>query len=109
MLHAVTPGLRRAGFGTLLLDWQVRAGLVAGIESFGLEVRAGDAAAIRFYRASGFEPGERVAGYYARREDALRMRLAPLRPSGDSPGDPSGDPSGGPPRGPSPDTGTPFA
>ena len=104
MLHAVTPGLRRAGFGTLLLDWQVRAGLVAGIGSFGLEVRAGDAAAIRFYRASGFEPCERVPGYYARREDALRMRLAPLRP----PGDPHAGPPD-PPRGPFPDTGTPFA
>ena len=109
VLHAVTPGLRRAGFGTLLLDWQVRAGLVAGIESFGLEVRAGDAAAIRFYRASGFEPGERVPGYYAHREDALRMRLAPLRPAGGSSGDPSGGPSRGPSRGPSPDTGAPLA
>lgn len=78
VLHAVTPGLRRTGFGRLLLDWQVRAGLVAGVESMDLEVRAGNTAAIAFYRSSGFAPGERIRGYYDGREDALRMRLAPL-------------------------------
>ena len=79
VLHAVTPGLRRAGFGTLLMDWQIGAGLVAGIESMTLEARADDPVAVGFYRALGFEPGARLVGYYARHEDALRMRLAPLR------------------------------
>lgn len=79
-LHAVAPGLRRSGLGSLLLRWQIEAGLVAGIEAIELEVRAEDAAAVGFYRAHGFVPGTRVAGYYARREDALRMRLAPLGP-----------------------------
>ncbi len=82
VLHAVTPGLRRAGFGRRLLEWQIAAGLVAGIESFTLEVRAGNAGAIAFYVALGFERQERVERYYASREDALRLRLAPLHRSG---------------------------
>ena len=80
MLHATAPGLRRAGFGALLLGWQIEAGLVAGIASMTLEVRAREAGAIAFYRALGFEPGATVRRYYAGREDALRMRLAPLAP-----------------------------
>lgn len=85
MLHAIAPGLRRRGFGRELLDWQLRAAVTAGLVALTLEVRADNAAARRFYRARGFADERRLPLYYAGREDAVRMRLAPLVADGASP------------------------
>jgi ribosomal protein S18 acetylase RimI-like enzyme len=48
--------------------------------SIHVELRASNAAAFAFYRAMGFAPTLRVAGYYKGRESAVRMlRLLLLR------------------------------
>lgn len=79
VLHAVTPGLRRLGYGRRLLEWQIGAAMTAGLGSLSLEVRASNREALAFYAAIGFESIGRVEGYYSSREDAISLRLAPLR------------------------------
>ncbi|MBM3367967.1 MAG: GNAT family N-acetyltransferase, partial [Betaproteobacteria bacterium] len=53
-LLAVQPAHRRRGIGSSLVDWLVESALTAGIASIHLELRAGNQAAKRFYRAQGF-------------------------------------------------------
>jgi len=78
ILHAVTPALRRQGFGRELLQWQIDAAMVAGITTATLEVRAGNKDAQNFYQKLLFRPSTVIAGYYSSREDAIRMRRDPL-------------------------------
>lgn len=72
-LLAVQPAHRRRGIGRALVDWLVESALTAGIASIHLELRSGNQAAKRFYRALGFSETVLVPGYYGGREAALRM------------------------------------
>ena len=88
VLLAVQPALRRRGIGQRMLDWLLDSARVAGIASIHLELRAGNDAARRFYRAMGFYETVLVPGYYrsgeGRKEGALRM-LRVLRTPGPVP------------------------
>jgi len=88
MLLAVRPSHRRTGIGQRLLDWLLESARAAGIASIHLEMRAGNDAARRFYRAMGFYETVLVPGYYrsgeGRKEGALRM-LRVLRTPGPVP------------------------
>ena len=88
VLLAVRPSHRRLGIGQRMLDWLLDSARVAGIASIHLELRAGNDAARRFYRAMGFYETVLVPGYYrsgeGRKEGALRM-LRVLRNPGPVP------------------------
>jgi ribosomal protein S18 acetylase RimI-like enzyme len=79
VLMAVRPAHRRRGIGRHLLEWLLESALVAGIESVHLELRSGNAAGRRFYRALSFGETILVPGYYGGAESALRM-VRVLRP-----------------------------
>jgi [ribosomal protein S18]-alanine N-acetyltransferase len=88
VLLAVRPSHRRLGIGQRMLDWLLESARVAGMASIHLELRAGNDAARRFYRAMGFYETVLVPGYYrageGRKEGALRM-LRVLRTPGPVP------------------------
>lgn len=66
---------RRRGLGRRLLTHVLAEGAREGCTQALLEVRAGNAAALRFYQRFGFEPiGERKRYYRDNGEDALVMR-----------------------------------
>ncbi|MGH8705301.1 MAG: GNAT family N-acetyltransferase [Burkholderiales bacterium] len=73
VLLAVQPSRRRAGIGRRLVDWLIESARTAGIASVHLELRAGNEAARRFYRALGFSETVLMPRYYGGREAALRM------------------------------------
>jgi ribosomal-protein-alanine N-acetyltransferase len=73
ILLAVQPAHQRHGVGRRLVDWLVQSALVAGMSSVHVELRAGNAPALAFYRSLGFAETFRVPGYYRGRETALRM------------------------------------
>lgn len=71
---AVTPDHRGQGLGAYLLRRVMEVARSRGVESLYLEVRVGNAGAIRLYRRFDFkEMGVRKAYYDAPREDALVM------------------------------------
>lgn len=72
-LLAVAPGYRRKGIGRRLVEWLEQSALVAGVSVVYLEVRAGSPGAQKFYERLGYVRVQRVRGYYAGREPALRM------------------------------------
>jgi ribosomal-protein-alanine N-acetyltransferase len=89
VLLAVRPSHRRIGIGQRMLEWLLDSARVAGMASVHLELRAGNDAARRFYRAMGFYETVLVPGYYrgvegGRKEGALRM-LRVLRVPGPVP------------------------
>jgi ribosomal protein S18 acetylase RimI-like enzyme len=88
VLLAVRPSHRRMGIGQRLLEWLLESARCAGIASIHLELRAGNDAARRFYRAMNFYETVLVPGYYrsgeGRKEGALRM-LRVLRAPGPVP------------------------
>jgi [ribosomal protein S18]-alanine N-acetyltransferase len=88
VLLAVRPSHRRLGIGQRLLEWLLESARVAGMASIHLELRAGNDAARRFYRAMSFYETVLVPGYYrsgeGRKEGALRM-LRVLRTPGPVP------------------------
>ena len=88
VLLAVRPSHRRLGIGQRMLEWLLESARVAGMASIHLELRAGNDAARRFYRAMGFYETVLVPGYYrsgeGRKEGALRM-LRVLRSPGPLP------------------------
>ena len=89
VLLAVRPSHRRQGIGQRMLEWVLESARVAGMASVHLELRAGNDAARRFYRAMGFYETVLVPGYYrgvegGRKEGALRM-LRVLRVPGPVP------------------------
>ena len=73
VLLAVRPAHRRLGIGRRLLDWLVKSARTAGIASVHLELRAGNEAARRFYRALGFSETIMIPRYYGGSEAAMRM------------------------------------
>ena len=88
VLLAVRPSHRRSGIGQRIVEWLLESARCAGIASIHLELRAGNEAARRFYRAMGFYETVLVPGYYrsgeGRKEGALRM-LRVLRSPGPLP------------------------
>lgn len=74
-LIAVESTHRRRGVGRSLFEWLRQSALTAGIAVIKLELRAGNVEAQHFYRCLGFEEIGWTAGYYRRRETALRMAL----------------------------------
>ncbi len=79
VLLAVLPDWRRMGLGSRLLEWQLTSARTAGLVRMSLEVRARNRSARLFYQRQGFRFERNIPGYYSRREDAVRMTLAPLR------------------------------
>src|SRR5947208_1626036 len=87
VLLAVRPSHRRLGIGQRLFEWLLSSTRAAGMASIHLELRSGNDAARRFYRAMGFYETVLVPGYYraeGRKEGALRM-LRVLRAPGPLP------------------------
>jgi ribosomal protein S18 acetylase RimI-like enzyme len=80
-LLAVDPSHRREGIGSRLFGWLKESALTAGIAVIKLELRAGNLEAQHFYRSLAFEEIGWTAGYYRRRETALRMALRLREPS----------------------------
>ena len=72
-LLAVRPGCQRRGVGRSLLEWLHSSARIAGTFLVHLEVRAGNEPALAFYRRLGFHEAGARRGYYAGREDAVRM------------------------------------
>ncbi len=81
VLLAVDRRWRKSGIGRELLDWQLRAGLTAGLADMSLEVRANNKSAQQFYAAAGFRKLRVLPRYYSGLEDGIRFRLSPLRVS----------------------------
>lgn len=73
-LLAVAPDYQRRGIARELLGWLEASALTAGTFLVGLEVRAGNAGALAFYRALGYSETRRIARYYQGIEDAIRMQ-----------------------------------
>ena len=89
VLLAVRPSHRRTGIGQRMLEWLLESARTAGMASIHLELRSGNEAARRFYRAMGFYETVLLPGYYrgvegGRKEGALRM-LRVLRVPGPVP------------------------
>jgi ribosomal-protein-alanine N-acetyltransferase len=87
VLLAVRPSHRRLGIGERMFEWMLESARAAGMASIHLELRSGNDAARRFYRAMGFYETVLVPGYYrgeGRKEGALRM-LRVLRSPGPVP------------------------
>jgi ribosomal-protein-alanine N-acetyltransferase len=72
-LLAVRRAWQRAGIGRHLVAWLEEAGLVAGIGTVRLELRASNRGARRFYERLGFQEVARVPEYYGGVETAVRM------------------------------------
>lgn len=73
LLLAVRPTHRRRGIARRMLEWLIESALTAGISSVHLELRTGNEAARRFYRALGFSETLLMPRYYDGKEGALRM------------------------------------
>jgi [ribosomal protein S18]-alanine N-acetyltransferase len=84
-LLAVDPSHRRRGVGRHLFHWLKESALTAGIAVVKLELRASNLDAQHFYRYLGFEEIGWTAGYYRRRETALRMALRLRQPASGRP------------------------
>jgi [ribosomal protein S18]-alanine N-acetyltransferase len=80
----VAPEHRRRGLAECLLDHLDQALIERGISSVVLEVRVGNRAAQRLYKACGFTLTQRISGYYNDGEDGFLMVKAlsgDLRPA----------------------------
>lgn len=73
-LLAVAPAYRGHGLGRELVVWLEACARTAGIFRVNLELRANNDKARAFYASLGYAECGRAPGYYAGREDALRMR-----------------------------------
>ena len=72
-LLAVADGHQRRGLGRRLMAWLHDSAVVAGTFDLGLELRASNVGARRFYEALGYQAGDLIPGYYQGQEDAQRM------------------------------------
>jgi ribosomal protein S18 acetylase RimI-like enzyme len=72
-LLAVSPGARRQGVGSAVLQWLEQVALLAGITRVQLEARHDNTAALGFYRRHGYEQTETVIGMYLGMEDGVRL------------------------------------
>lgn len=80
-LIAVDLAHRRQGIGRRLFEWLKESALTAGIAVVKLELRANNVEAQHFYRCLGFDEIGWTAGYYRRRETALRMAMRLRQPA----------------------------
>ena len=71
VLLGVHPTQRRQGLGRMLLAWLEDCALVAGLETIGVEARADNPGAVRFYLDQGYAVRGRVPGYYSGVVDAI--------------------------------------
>ncbi|HSI59163.1 MAG TPA: GNAT family N-acetyltransferase, partial [Ideonella sp.] len=58
---AVDPGHQKRGLGRALMDWAEQGLRAAGCPKINLQIRAGNAPVIAFYRAIGFAQDEVVS------------------------------------------------
>ena len=72
-LLAVETTHQRRGLGRQLMNWLHESALVAGTFDVGLELRANNVGARRFYESLSYRAGHLMRGYYQGIEDALRM------------------------------------
>ena len=72
-LLAVRPAYQRMGLGRGLLNWLESSARTAGTFLVHLEVRVSNIVARDFYRKQGFQETGFRRGYYAGREDAVRL------------------------------------
>jgi ribosomal protein S18 acetylase RimI-like enzyme len=72
-LLAVATVHQRRGLGRNLMTWLHESARVAGTFVLGLELRAGNLTARRFYASLGYAASGEIRGYYQGIEDALRM------------------------------------
>ena len=72
-LLAVRPSYQRMGVGRSLLEWLASSAQTAGTFLVHLEVRVSNSNARDFYRKHGFQETGFRRGYYAGREDAVRL------------------------------------
>jgi [ribosomal protein S18]-alanine N-acetyltransferase len=72
-LLAVETAHQRRGLGRQLMNWLHESALVAGTFDVGLELRANNVGARRFYESLSYRAGHLMRGYYQGLEDALRM------------------------------------
>jgi ribosomal protein S18 acetylase RimI-like enzyme len=72
-LLAVDNAHQRRGLGRQLMTWLHESAMVAGTFRLGLELRAANTAALRFYESLGYRRGSLLRGYYQGVEDALQM------------------------------------
>jgi len=79
-LLAVEPEFQRACIGRRLVVWLEESALTAGIASIGLELRASNQGARRFYHSLGYSETGTIPGYYRGLEAAIRMAHT-LRPA----------------------------
>jgi len=79
VLLAVEKSWRNQGVGRELLNWQIRAAQTAGLADMSLEVRAANREAQSFYFAADFQKVRVIPRYYSGLEDAIRLRLSPVR------------------------------
>lgn len=78
---ACHPAYRRLGLARLLLTALEEEFRPQGLQRLLLEVRAGNAAAIAFYRCAGFVEAGRRRHYYPDGEDAVLMDKAVVPPA----------------------------
>lgn len=72
-LLAVESGHQRRGLGRRLMGWLHESARVAGTFDLGLELRASNVGARRFYESLGYRAADLIPGYYQGQEDAQRM------------------------------------
>jgi ribosomal-protein-alanine N-acetyltransferase len=95
-LLAVAPVHRRRGLGKRLVRWLETSAEVAGIAFVFLEARSRNLEALAFYRRLGYQEIDRVRGYYAGREDAVRLARSLRMPFHAGAGAPVWAPPAGP-------------
>jgi len=78
-LLAVKRPYRRMKVGTRIVKWLEEVAVTAGAFNIFVQVRAGNRAAVAFYKRLGFAPVEEIGGYYGGVEAALVLSKT-LRP-----------------------------
>jgi ribosomal-protein-alanine N-acetyltransferase len=73
LMFAVDRDHRRQGLGSVLMDEFLRRSRSRGLRRATLEVRVGNATAIRFYTRYGFSVTELLRGYYSDGENGYQM------------------------------------
>jgi len=73
LMFAVDRDHRRAGVGTALMEEFLRRARGKGLRRASLEVRVGNATAIRFYTRFGYSVVDLLRGYYSDGENGYQM------------------------------------
>lgn len=73
LMFAIEREHRRSGIGTLLMDAFLERARSRGLRRATLEVRVGNATAIRFYSRYGFSVVDLLRGYYSDGENGYQM------------------------------------